>query len=212
MKNLENIQHSLKVKKSQYNNFGGFYYRSCEDILDALKPLLGMYKCGLTLTDNMVNLGNRYYIEATATFTDGDKSVSCKGYAREAESKKGMDEAQVTGACSSYARKYALCGLFLIDDGKDADSENKEGKGQSKPDAESKKMVTKDGVISEFKKVGSYFVATLDNQKYGTESEKVGGILKRCFETKQKVKIEYYFHTEMFRNIITEVLEVSNEQ
>ena len=116
---LSEIQQALKAPKNQKNNFGGYKYRSCEDILEAVKPLLGANT--LTLSDEIVGTDGRFYIKATATF-EGDKTISVDAYAREPEVKKGMDASQITGACSSYARKYALNGLFLIDDTRDADT------------------------------------------------------------------------------------------
>lgn len=118
---LNKIQQELKAPKGQYNNFGRYHYRSCEDILNAVKPLLG--KAILTISDEVVMKGDRYYVKATATIEDGEKSISATAYAREAVMKKGMDEAQITGAASSYARKYALNGLFAIDDEKDPDTQ-----------------------------------------------------------------------------------------
>lgn len=120
---LMKIQGSLKAPKGQYNGFGKYKYRSCEDILEALKPLLVEYKALVTINDRLVQIGERYYVEACATLIDVEDgaNVSVMAYAREAESKKGMDESQVTGATSSYARKYALNGLFAIDDNKDMD-------------------------------------------------------------------------------------------
>ena len=122
MKILNKIQKELKAPKGQRNTFGNYNYRSCEDILEAVKPLLG--KATLTLNDEIVLIGDRYYIKATATITDGQASVLVSAYARESLEKKGMDMAQITGAASSYARKYALNGLFCIDDTKDADTTN----------------------------------------------------------------------------------------
>ena len=120
---LLKIQGSLKAPKGQYNGFGKYKYRSCEDILEALKPLLVESKAVVTITDSLIQVGERYYVQAVATLTDVEdgKQVSVMAYAREALSKKGMDESQVTGATSSYARKYALNGLFAIDDNKDMD-------------------------------------------------------------------------------------------
>ena len=120
---LLKIQGSLKAPKGQYNGFGKYKYRSCEDILEALKPLLVENKAVVTINDSLVQVGERYYVQAVATLTDVEdgKQVSVMAYAREALSKKGMDESQVTGATSSYARKYALNGLFAIDDNKDMD-------------------------------------------------------------------------------------------
>lgn len=120
---IRNIQEELKAPKSQYNRFGGYAYRSVEDILTAVKPLLVKEKADLTLTDELVLIGDRYYVKATATYEDKDSKKVVTGYARESENKKGMDASQITGTASSYARKYALNGLFLIDDTKDADSE-----------------------------------------------------------------------------------------
>jgi hypothetical protein len=122
---LNYIQVNLKAPKGQYNNFGKYKYRSLEDITDALKPFLQETGTHLILSDTVELIGERYYVVANATITDGENSVSVKGYAREAQNKKGMDDSQITGAASSYARKYALNGLFAIDDTKDADATNK---------------------------------------------------------------------------------------
>jgi hypothetical protein len=119
---LTEIQNKLKAPKNQHNSFGNYNYRSCEDILEALKPLLSEHNAITTISDELVQIGNRYYVRAVATFTCGDETKEVTAYAREEESKKGMDSAQLTGSCSSYARKYALNGLFLIDDTKDADT------------------------------------------------------------------------------------------
>lgn len=126
MKELIEIQQKLKAPKGQFNNFGKYKYRSCEDILEALKPLLYEYKCQLTLKDELIYVGTRYYIKATATIMNGQgHEVSTTALAREEEAKKGMDGSQITGTSSSYARKYALNGLFCIDDTKDSDCTNK---------------------------------------------------------------------------------------
>lgn len=122
--NLIDIQTSLKCNKSQFNSYGGFSYRSAEDILTAVKPLLASFGCLLTLTDDIVLVGDRVYVKSTATITDPDGNTqSTTAFAREPDSKKGMDASQVTGCASSYARKYALNALFLIDDVKDADTD-----------------------------------------------------------------------------------------
>lgn len=120
MEKLAKIQKELKAPKGQLNKFGGYNYRSCEDILEAVKPLLD--GAILTLQDEIINIGNRFYVKATATFTDGTYTHSVTAMAREPETKKGMDESQITGMASSYARKYAMNGLFCIDDTKDADT------------------------------------------------------------------------------------------
>ena len=118
------IQSELKAPKGQYNSFGKYKYRSAEDILEAVKPLLLEAKCVLTLGDEIVMVGDRYYVKATATIRDcdSDNAISVSAFAREDNEKKGADLSQLTGACSSYARKYALNGLFCIDDTKDADT------------------------------------------------------------------------------------------
>lgn len=124
MKELIAIQSDLKAPKSEYNSFGNYHYRTAEDILEALKPLLRVYDCTLTLTDEIILVGARYYVKATASIinSEGMCKEACS-FAREEENKKGMDSSQITGSASSYARKYALNGLFLIDDTKDADSD-----------------------------------------------------------------------------------------
>lgn len=136
---LHRIQKSLKAPKGQYNSFGKYHYRSCEDILEGLKAVLETGET-VTITDKIVMIGNRFYVEATASFCYGGQCVSSTGYAREPESRKGMDESQVTGSTSSYARKYALNALFLIDDTKDADATNDHGKKEEKqePKAQTK--------------------------------------------------------------------------
>ena len=124
IKNLVNIQSELKAPKSNFNSFGKYRYRSAEDILTAVKPILGKYGCQMTITDDIVFIGSRFYIKATVTITDANgNSESVSAFAREDESKKGMDGSQITGTASSYARKYALNGLLLIDDTKDSDTD-----------------------------------------------------------------------------------------
>ena len=122
------VQSTLKAPKNQRNNFGNYNYRSCEDILEAVKPLLAENGLILTISDDMVMLGNRFYVKAEATITDGENKITNTAFAREEETKKGMDASQITGAASSYARKYALNGLFCIDDTKDTDATNTHGK------------------------------------------------------------------------------------
>lgn len=124
IKGLTAIQNELNCPKSHYNKFGDYNYRNLEDIVEALKPLLEKHKCQLTISDELVQVGDRYYVKAIATISDGDETMSVTAYARETETKKKMDDSQITGATSSYARKYALNGLFLIDDTKDADSQD----------------------------------------------------------------------------------------
>jgi hypothetical protein len=123
---LLNIQNELTVNKDLFNSFGKYNYRSCESILEKVKPLCLKYKVVLSITDEIKLIGDRYYVEAKANLFDIEscQATSAKAYAREAVEKKGMDESQITGSASSYARKYALSGMFALDDGKDADSDD----------------------------------------------------------------------------------------
>ena len=151
---LAKIQQELIAPKNQYNSFGKYNYRSCEDILEGLKPCLARVGAAVTVSDEVVMVGDRYYIKATATLHDTESTaiIQNTAYAREEDSKKGMDASQVTGSTSSYARKYALNGLFCIDDVKDADSRDnrqKEAAEQKKAEAEQKKI--ENSVISKTK-------------------------------------------------------------
>lgn len=146
------IQSKLKAPKGQYNSFGKYKYRSCEDILEAVKPLLAETKTVLSVTDRMEVVGDRIYVRAEAHLNDCEDSgeIITVAYAREEESKKGMDSSQVTGAASSYARKYALNGLFCIDDNKDSDSTNIGNKTTDKKaeTAEKTEMISSENVMS----------------------------------------------------------------
>ena len=167
---LAKIQQEVKVPRNQFNKFGSFYYRSCEDILEAIKPLLGdLY---LLMNDGVVQVGERYYIKAEVTLTNGDQSIKSVAYARESLDKKGMDDSQITGASSSYARKYALNGLFAIDDTKDADVEKKE-----KVNAE--KLLTG----AELKALAG-ILQNITNAKTKEELEKIGAQIKASKEYK----------------------------
>ena len=142
MKALVIIQNELKAPKAQYNAFGKYNYRNAEDILEALKPLLLKHNCILFLSDEITNIEGRHYVKTTATFIDSDGStISVSAFAREEQDKKGMDGSQITGASSSYARKYALNGLFLIDDTKDSDTTNQEPKGKNLPQNGNKETI-----------------------------------------------------------------------
>ena len=151
---LSAIQTKLIAPKNQHNSYGKYYYRSCEDILEGLKPHLEETKTAVTINDEVVLIGERYYIKATVTLHDceSDKSVSNTAYAREELTKKGMDASQITGSTSSYARKYALNGLFCIDDVKDADTRDnrqKEAEEQAKAELEAKDI--ENSVIDDLK-------------------------------------------------------------
>jgi hypothetical protein len=137
---LAKIQSLIKAPKGQFNSFGKYKYRSCEDIVEAVKPVINPLGFYLTLSDEIVNIGNRFYVKATAILSNGTETYSCSAYAREEEVKKGMDGSQVTGASSSYARKYSLNGLFAIDDTKDSDSTNV---GKDEPTTDEKYLLHK---------------------------------------------------------------------
>lgn len=143
MDKLIAIQSELKAPKGQYNSFGKYKYRSAEDILEAVKPLCVKHNVLLTLTDSIELIGERYYVKATARVSDGTKAVEVTALAREDLDKKGMDGSQITGTASSYARKYALNGLFCIDDTKDADTDEYAAKTQGKTDPDAKKDAEK---------------------------------------------------------------------
>ncbi|ELY2818889.1 ERF family protein [Cronobacter dublinensis] len=151
---LAKIQAHLNAPKNQYNSFGKYKYRSCEDILEGVKPLLdGLF---LSISDEIVLIGDRHYVKAVATITDGENSHSATAMAREEESKKGMDAAQVTGATSSYARKYCLNGLFGIDDAKDADTdEHKQQQSRQVSNAPAKQPATAEQVLKAFTEAAS---------------------------------------------------------
>lgn len=138
---LAAVQTALKAPKGQYNSFGKYKYRSCEDIVESVKPLLKQHGLLLTLSDDIVLIGDRFYVKATAEIIDtaDGNFVSVTAFAREEETKKGMDGSQVTGASSSYARKYALNGIFAIDDTKDSDSTNTHGQEVEAPKQEQPK-------------------------------------------------------------------------
>ena len=144
MNKLQLIQKELKAPKNQNNKFGNYNYRSAEDILEAVKPLLTKHECTMYISDTIEEIGGRVYVKATVTFkppvsnTEDSAQIVVTAYAREEETKKGMDGSQITGASSSYARKYALNGLFLIDDTKDSDVTNTHGKEEKQPDKEVK--------------------------------------------------------------------------
>lgn len=144
---LSAIQQELKAPKGQYNSFGKYKYRSCEDILEAVKPICAKHKTTLVLLDSISEINGRFYVTAQAQLHDceSDNAVTATAYAREPEKKTGMDESQITGTASSYARKYALNGLFCIDDTKDADTdEYKQQEQKAKPSKAAEKPVCKD--------------------------------------------------------------------
>lgn len=140
---LLSVQSELKAPKSQFNKFGGYQYRSCEDILEALKPICVKHKALTKISDEIIYVEGRHYVKATVTFIDIEdgQKIESYGLAREEESKKGMDGSQITGSSSSYARKYALNGMFAIDDTKDSDSTNTHGKNENKADTKANNKI-----------------------------------------------------------------------
>lgn len=150
IKKVSRVQSELKAPKNQFNRFGNYAYRNAEDILESVKPLLSREGLVLTISDDIVQVGERYYVKATATLTDGTNVLTNSALARESESEKGMQASQLTGSTSSYARKYALNGLLCIDDTKDADGLNKHGKEEPAP--QKKKELTAEEKAAEIKK------------------------------------------------------------
>ena len=187
LKRVSEVQQKLKAPKGQYNSFGGYNYRSCEDILEAVKPICAEHSMLLNLSDEIVNVGERYYIKATAKLYDleSDAVISSTALAREAQTKKGMDDSQITGTASSYARKYALNGLFNIDDTKDADTDEyrKNSQKAETAKAESPIMCPKCGkeVKSQKKRDG-----TIASAKVVFEG--CGGMCYKCYEKEKEGK------------------------
>ena len=178
---LVEVQSKLKAPKSQYNSFGKYSYRNCEDILEALKPLLNEVKAIINISDDIVMLGERYYVKATAKFIDAETGeiIEASAMAREEESKKGMDSSQLTGSTSSYARKYALNGLFAIDDTKDSDTTNTHNKEQNK--------ASNNEIISEAQVKRLFVLAK------GKDTDKVKGIVdKYGFKTSKDITKDKY--------------------
>lgn len=210
-KELSRIQKELKAPKSQFNSFGKYNYRNCEDILEALKPCLG--ECWVTLSDEITQVGERLYVKTTARISLGDQSIEVSAFAREADSKKGMDDSQVTGAASSYARKYALNGLFAIDDTKDSDTTNngqqakKPSVSISTPAEEHKREFDK--LVSCGDGVGIYLMSQMLGDEVYTD-------LYNSFEKGSKVKMKevcdklYNRGLDVCQGTLTELLEAAD--
>lgn len=198
IKNLSKIQNEMNVKKGRYNKFGGYYYRSCEDILQTAKEVCDKYGCYVNVTDTIEYIEGRFYVKATAKVVDIEtgESEEATAYAREEESKKGMDGAQLTGATSSYARKYALCGLFAIDDSIDNDSLNgmpgNEGKAANKngakptstsqPDNSQSQISILVGYVNECTTVEQLSSLFKANQSYQSDSAFMNALSKKRAE------------------------------
>lgn len=198
MNKLVEIQNELKAPKGQYNSFGRYNYRSCEDILEALKPILKKHNATLTITDEIFTTANRFYVKSTAKFSCGDEKAEVSAFAREEETKKGMDASQITGSASSYARKYALNGLFLIDDTKDADT--RDNRDELKP-AIKKVESTKENIeisatrYSIEKRKSSngseYIVLYADGEKYISFNAGIEELINSSIATSRPITIVY---------------------
>ena len=191
---LIEVQKDLKAPKGQYNSFGKYNYRSAEDILEAVKPLNAKHGLLLTLSDEPVFIGEWHYIKATATITDGELTHTVTAYARESLSKKGMDDSQITGTASSYARKYALNGLYLIDDTKDADTD--EYQNQNKTEK-------KEPITDPQKKTIDKLLKSKVNDKYSYDD--LVGHLQSKVGTKQPIE-------KWTKNQASKALNILNEQ
>ena len=197
-KKLLNIQSKLKAPKNQRNNFGNYNYRNCEDILEAVKPLLLEEGCTLYIVDEIENIGERYYVKATVNFIDieSGENIITSAFAREEEKKKGMDSSQITGASSSYARKYALNGLFCIDDNKDSDTTNtgdtKKDKDEKVSDEDKKKAKKLENAIKEIDKLVNELAKVDEKTKLPkVQKEVIADTIKKHFNPKGKPSANY---------------------
>lgn len=206
LEKLLRIQTELKAPKSQFNSFGKYNYRNVEDILEAVKPLLVRERCALILSDQIVCIEGRHYVKATALLADADpvedptgqriNKITTEGYAREEEEKKGMDGSQITGASSSYARKYALNGLFAIDDTKDSDFTNQDDKksAQKKTLAPAKEPQTDNGLYTKIKEtltiegLNTIYDSNPDKQK---DKDFLAALKTRKIEIQEREKMGY---------------------
>ena len=178
---LTALQCKLKAPKNQYNSFGKYHYRSCEDILEAVKPLLAEMGLSLTITDEVQHISGRFYVVASAILSDGEKEIISTAYAREEESKKGMDGSQITGSASSYARKYALNGLFLIDDTKDADTQHpdKDAEKPQKNAQAAQKKPSRSDLVDACLKYSKFLGYDLDEMKNYLDEREDSAVIER---------------------------------
>lgn len=183
MENLTKIQTELKAPKNQYNKFGGYNYRSAEDILEAVKPLLLKYGAELTICDEICEIGGRIYVKAVCKYREGNDGVTVNAYAREPENKKGMDDSQITGTASSYARKYALNGLFLIDDTKDADTNAYYEQSRNNPPPAQKKTIGDRSTKEQWEEIDRFIEQTKTDRVKMLAYYKVNDITEMNFDT-----------------------------
>ena len=203
LQKLLKVQSELKAPKNQYNEFGGFSYRSCEDILSAAKPLCVQEGLLLYISDDVVLIGDRYYVKATATVTDGEDSFFVAAFARETESRPKMDAAQLTGSASSYARKYALNGLFCLDDAKDADAmKPEEEKPATKQKAQQKTLTIKDYLKT---------VAEKAKQQHLTNDE-IREIMRSRYKKEEPSKLTLAEAKDFAENIVDYAVAYIQEQ
>lgn len=216
------VQSELKVPKNNRNSFGNYNYRSAEDIQEESKKVLVKYGLTLVLTDSIEFIGVRYYVKATASLFLGEESIVVTAFAREEEAKKGMDGSQITGAASSYARKYALNGLFLIDDTKDADATNDHGKNDAKPKVDMKPRAdvvkpraANDGSIkSKIEKLKMFTNEPALNEFYKSQDESTRKdieFLKACSARKEEIK-EKRLLDEDFKRTIKKEADMLDEE
>lgn len=197
LEKLSNIQIELKAPKNQFNKFGGYKYRNCEDILEAVKPICHKNRTSLTLDDELVLLGDRYYIRAAAKLYDWDSeiTITTSALARETSAKKGMDESQITGSASSYARKYALNGLFNIDDTKDMDTnETAKQLDEKKQSKETEIMKNHATLVSQMDSLGIDFREKLNDyilEKTGLISQNISMLSLKQIELLCRFYNEY---------------------
>ena len=207
---LAQVQSKLKAPKNQRNTFGGYNYRSAEDILEAVKPLAYEVGCAVNCTDEVLMIGDRYYVVATAIFaTPAGQLISTRGWAREQDERKGMDASQVTGSASSYARKYALNGLFAIDDTKDADAQGDEKPAKATKGRRSKKGTaeketapqTAPDALSEAKQE-LFYECKMYAARYGLDADAIAkGVMQRDDYNDNKDSAEWYLRiAEEYRN------------
>ena len=218
---IATIQKNLKCNKGKKNSFGNFNYRSCEDIFEAVKPLLSQNDLMLYVSDDIQSINGFNYIKATVTITDGESSISSNGWAKESDAKKGMDSSQITGSSSSYARKYAIGGLLMIDDSTDPDSMDNSTKISSLPQRPSTLRNDNNSNPTESQKISSYLARINELTKDMTQKQKENAIKKASLDsygyvddinsmTKNGVKLNSNQLLELGRKLAENLKEVSN--
>ena len=201
IKKLQAIQSELEVPKSQYNSFGKYHYRNAEDILAAAKPISIKHDCLLTVTDDMVVLNDRFYVKAVARLDHNEEHKETTAYAREELTKKGMDASQITGSASSYARKYALNGLFCLDDVKDPDATNK-GNGNDKPESTRNKTASGNGLNDKLKDIKA------NADSLGMTKDDLRAKMEEMFDVKKSTDLTMEQAEKLNNKILEEMEEI----